>query len=249
MKYTNQTNKIDELKAKIDKYRPLNDNAVKQLKEFYRVGLTYASNALEGNSLTEVETKVILEDGLTIGGKSLREHQEVIGHSEAYDLLYTLSQGSSITENNIKELHRLFYHRIDEANAGTYRKAKVLISGSEFIPPAPNKVGKLMRELIAALPKMRAKYHPVEFAAMLHKEFVEIHPFVDGNGRTARLLMNLALIQAGYVITIIPPIVRRDYIQSLETAHTGDSVPFVNFITSMTYESMKDYLRLLKGVA
>ena len=102
--------KIDSIKTKIDAYRPMDSHTVKQLREFYRIGMTYSSNALEGNSLTETETKVVIEDGITIGGKPVKDHLEALGHSEAYDLIFRLSRHSYITEANIKELHLLFYY-------------------------------------------------------------------------------------------------------------------------------------------
>jgi Fic family protein len=246
--FQNRIKDIDKLQKEINKYRPLSPHAVKQLKEYYRIGLTYTSNAIEGNSLTEIETKIILEDGITIGGKSIREHQEAIGHGEAYDLVYNLYQSREITEKEIKELHRLFYHRVDEVHAGKYRTEQVINSGSEFEPPSPNKIPALMKKLIKSITSMREKSHPVEFAALLHKDFVEIHPFVDGNGRTARLLMNLALLQDSYVITLIPPVLRGEYISCLELSHIGDNKPFINFISNMLYETQKDYLRLLKSL-
>ncbi|MEW5767834.1 MAG: Fic family protein [bacterium] len=237
---------VDELKRELDNHRPLSTNVLKQLKEYYRVGLTYSSNALEGNSLTETETKIVLEDGITIGGKSLRDHYEAIGHSEAYDLLYKLAKDKTITESDILGMHRLFYFRIDPENAGTYRKVKVIITGSDYIPPPPAEIKGLMKKLISEMPRLRKKYHPVEYSAILHKKLAQIHPFVDGNGRTARLLMNLVLLQTGYVITIIPPMLRNDYIAALEEAHKGDNQPLINFISSMVYESLKDYLRLVR---
>ena len=248
MKYQNKIKEADELQKEINKYKPLNSHALKQLREYYRIGLTYTSNALEGSSLTEIETKIIIEDGITIGGKSLKEHQEAVGHSEAYDLLYNIYQTKNITEEEIKEIHRLIYYRIDDKKAGQYRTEQVIITGSEYILPTPDKVPDLMKKFIKKIPSMREEYHVIEFAAMLHKEFIEIHPFVDGNGRTARLLMNLALLQEDYAITIIPPILRSDYIQSLELAHKGENRSFINFISSMVYESQKEYLRLLKSL-
>ena len=107
------------------------------MREYFRIGFTYTSNALEGNSLTEIETKIVIEDGITIGGKCLRDHYEAIGHSEAYDLLFTMAKRKEITEGQIKELHRVFYYRIDPKQAGKYLKQKVFISGSAFIPPSP----------------------------------------------------------------------------------------------------------------
>jgi Fic family protein len=184
---------------------------------------------------------------MTIGGKPVKDHMEALGHSEAYDLLFRLAKGQSITEANIKELHRLFYYRIDSKEAGKYRRQKVIITGTDFIPPAPDKIPELMKSFIAGIPERKAQQHPVEFAAIIHKELVTIHPFIDGNGRAARLLMNLALLQAGYPLAIIPPVLRRDYLDTLNKTHKGDNEPFINFIAGVCYESAKEYLRLLEG--
>ncbi|MEK6715027.1 MAG: Fic family protein [Candidatus Omnitrophota bacterium] len=250
MQYENCIKEIDELKAKIDKHRPLSEHALKQLKEYYRIGLTYSSNAIEGNSLTETETKIVIEDGITIGGKPLKDHYEAMGHSEAFSFLYELVKNKSITENDILKLHHLFYYRIDENKAGKYRTVNVLITGSAFKPPKYPEVPVLMKKFAGNIASMCKEYHPVEFSARLHKELVTIHPFVDGNGRAARLLMNLALLQAGYVITIIPPILRNDYINAIKLSQVEpkSDKPFINFISSMVYESAKDYIRLIESL-
>lgn len=237
---------IDKLQEEINAYRPLSPNTLKQLKEYYRVGMTYASNALEGNSLTETETKVILEDGITVGGKPIKDYYEALGHSEAYDHIYQLAKSKGINEADIKKLHKLFYYRIDETQAGHYRKEKVFISGSKYTLPAPQKVPGLMKEFIEGLKDLKKKNHPVEYAALAHKDIAFIHPFIDGNGRVARLLMNLILLQKGYCIAIIPPILRGDYIQALEKAHTDDK-EFIDFTATVVKETQKDYLRLLKS--
>lgn len=239
--------KIDLLKAKIETHRPIDPHMLKQLREYFRIGMTYTSNALEGNSLTETETKIVIEDGITIGGKPVKDHLEALGHSEAYDMLFRLAKQQDITETNIKELHRLFYYRIDESQAGKYRKQKVLITGTTFIPPAPEKIPDLMKAFIDDLPGKREKNHPVEFAAIIHRELVTIHPFIDGNGRAARLLMNLALLQTGYPVAIIPPVLRREYLDTLNKTHKGDLKQFNKFIAGVCYESAKEYLRLLEG--
>ena len=244
---TSALKKIDALRATIDSHRPLDAHMLKQVKEYFRIGMAYSSNALEGNSLTETETKIVIEDGITIGGKPVRDHLEALGHSEAYDLLFRLAKNQEITEADIKELHRLFYYRIDEKQAGEYRKQRVIITGTDFIPPAPEKIPTLMESFIAGLQEARAQHHPVEFAAIIHKDLVTIHPFIDGNGRAARLLMNLALLQAGYPVTIIPPILRRDYLDTLNKTHKGEDGPFIKLIAGVCYESAKEYLRLLEG--
>lgn len=247
MKYENRLTDNDTLQEKIRAHRPLDSYEVTQLKEYFRIGLTYSSNALEGNSLTESETKVVLEDGITIGGKPLKDHFEAIGHSEAFDLLYNLADSQDITEDDILGLHRLFYYRIDSATAGKYRERNVIITGTDFTPPTPSVVPLAMQEFLGNLPKLR-QLHSVEYVAMLHLNLVTIHPFVDGNGRTARLLMNLALLQSGYPITIIPPIIRGDYISALRDSNKGDNKPFINLISCCVWESQKEYLRLLESL-
>ena len=249
MKIKSRLSENDELQSEINRHRPLSSNALEQLKEYYRIALTYSSNAIEGNSLTESETKVVIEDGLTIGGKPIKDHYEAVGHSEAFDYLYKLTKKKDITEKDILTLHKLFYYRIDTNNAGKYRKEPIIVTGTDFEFPPPGELKGLMKKLEAELPALKAKLPPVEFAAVLHIRIATIHPFVDGNGRTARLVMNLALMQEGYPVTIIPPVVRSDYILAIREANKGENQSFINLISSMVWESQKDYLRLLKTLS
>ena len=246
--YTNRFEDNKEYKRKIDAYRPLDKDIVKQIQEYYRIGLTYSSNALEGNTLDITETKVVLEDGLTINGKPLRDHLETLGHSDAFYELLNLSKNHTITENDIKNLHKLFYRHIDETNAGTYRTKKVIVTGSDVSFPNPDELSGLMQNFVQEIPKMQERMFPVEFAAMVHARFVNIHPFIVGNGRVARLIMNLALLQSGYNITVIPPVVRADYIRAIQETNHKNYTPFVNFISEMVLESQKEYLRLIKNL-
>lgn len=245
--FTNKIKEADALKQELDTYRPLKPEVAKQLKEYYKIGLTYTSNAIEGNSLTESETKVVIEDGLTIGGKPLKDHLEALGHAQAYDFLFEIVQKSKeISEADILKFHQLFFEKIDEEKAGKYRQVKVFVSGTDFLFPSPAQVPILMKEFVAQISNKKTALHPIEFAAWLHQRLVDIHPFVDGNGRVARLLMNLALLQAGYVVTIVPPIVRADYIELVRSAQKGSPQPFADFISNMVWESLKEYLRLIK---
>ena len=237
--------KADENNRLLSAYRPLPPETLKSLREYYRVGLTYTSNALEGNSLTESETKVVIEDGLTIEGKPLRDHYEAVGHAKAYDYVYQITEKEGLTEEDILNLHRLFYQQIDAEKAGHYRNVKVYISGSRYAVAAVSKIPGEMQKLVKWYNDNEKKLHPIELAATLHQRFVFIHPFVDGNGRVARLLMNLALLRNGYTIAIIPAILRHEYIYSLETAHTRPEV-FTDFIADRVIATQLDLLRLMR---
>lgn len=148
---------IDELQKKINMHRPLSPHLLKQIREYYRIGLTYTSNAIEGNSLTESETKIILEDGITIGGKRMIEHFEAIGHSDAYSYLYDLAKKNEITQDDIKRLHHLFYFRIDEEKAGNYRTERAYITGSKYPLPGPDQLYDLMDQFMVMLARLRKK--------------------------------------------------------------------------------------------
>ena len=242
---TDKFKKADENNRLLSAYRPLPPETLKSLREYYRVGLTYTSNALEGNSLTESETKVVIEDGLTIEGKPLRDHYEAVGHAKAYDYVYLITEKEGLTEEDILNLHRLFYQQIDAEKAGHYRDVKVYISGSRYAVAAVSKIPGEMQKLVKWYNDNEKKLHPIELAATLHQRFVFIHPFVDGNGRVARLLMNLALLRNGYTIAIIPAILRHEYIYSLETAHTRPEV-FTDFIADRVIATQLDLLRLMR---
>ncbi|GFO53074.1 cell division protein Fic [Geomonas sp. Red276] len=248
MTFTNRIYDADKLQREINEHRPLKGQALKQLREYFRIGLTWASNALEGNSLTETETKVVIEDGITIGGKPLKDHFEAVGHAEAFDYLQKLARRKEITERDILKIHKLFYYRIDEANAGHYRKQNIIVTGTDFVFPAPSALKELMAAFAEEIPRLRAEKHPIEFAELLHTRLVTIHPFVDGNGRAARLLMNLALLQEGYPITIIPPVLRSEYLAAVRESNTGNSAPILNLLSSMVWESQRDYLRMLQSL-
>ena len=236
--------RIDANKSAIDVICPFEGDMLQQLKAYYRVGLTWTSNALEGNLLTEVETKVLLEDGLTVGGKPLRDTFEALGHAEAYDFMFTLLRNRVITENDTLTMHMMFYKGINADYAGRYRDKRVIITGSKYSVCEVSKIAVEMEKLFAWVSAERSAWHPVEFAAQLHKRFVFVHPFIDGNGRLSRLLMNTALIQDGYMMAIIPPVLRQEYIALLEQAHRDDR-PFMDFIAERVLETEKDIIRLL----
>ena len=249
--YQSRLQEIDNLKDKIDSFRPLSENILKQIKAYFKISFTYTSNAIEGNTLSLSETKIIIEDGITIGGKPVKDHLEVIGQANAYDLLFDIAQNEKdITEQTILKLHHMLYNNIDEAKSGKYRECNVLITGSEYELPKHDKLSELMQEFCAEIPVKKENLHPVEFSAWLHERLVSIHPFIDGNGRTARLIMNLALLQAGYNIITIPPVVRNDYIFGLQEAQLKNNIqPFTNFISEMVLEAQKEYLRIIERLS
>lgn len=226
--------------------RPLPPETIQSLKDYYRIGLTFSSNALEGNRLTESETKIVIEDGLTIAGKPLHDVYEAVGHAKAYDYIYQISSGKELFEEDILKLHKLFYQQINAEQAGHYRTVPVFISGSSYATTPPQKIATEMKKFVSWFNKSESEIHPVEFAALVHKKFVFIHPFIDGNGRLARLLMNLSLLRNEYSIAIIPAILRNEYIALLESAHKDDD-PFKEFIANRIIATQMDLLRLLKN--
>lgn len=237
-----QLSKLDALKEKLDSYRPLDPLVVNNLHQNLVLQWTYHSNAIEGNTLTLKETKVALE-GITIGGKTLREHFEAINHRDAILLVEELvTQQQPLDEWTIKSLHQLVLKNIDAKNAGQYRPINVLISGAEHRPPEALKVPEQMRDFIHWYNTDAQQLHPLERAARVHGEFVKIHPFIDGNGRTSRLLMNLELMQAGFPATVITVEQRLAYYEALDKAHcTGDYGDFIALVANSVEQSFKPY--------
>lgn len=238
-------NLIDSLKRLIDDYRPFSKNLANSLHEKLIVEWTYNSNAIEGNTLTMSETKVVLE-GITIGGKSMIEHLETINHKEAILFIEKLvSNQEKLTEWNLRNIHTLVLKGIDN-NAGTYRKENVLISGAKHIPPKHYELNTLMQKMIVEYHSEWIKLHPIVRAVILHGEFVKIHPFVGGNGRTARLLLNFELIKNGYTPIIIKNEQRASYYDALDLAHTTMNYkPFVNLVADLVVESERLWLSVL----
>jgi len=247
LKTLDNLNKIASLKSSLDSHRPFSDHVVKQLKDYYRIGLTYTSNAIEGNTLTESETKVVIEDGLTIGGKSLREHYEVLGHAKAYDHTYSLLD-RAITEEDVLFLHKLFFEQIDSENAGRYRQRNLIITGTDYLPPDYHEVPELMKKYIQNLNGVNGDKHPLEMASDLHAEFEAIHPFIDGNGRIGRLLLSILTMKKGYCPVIIPPIRRAEYITAMRKSNKGDLITLRIFILSVIYEEMKSLKKVVESL-
>ncbi len=241
----NYFDEVDSLKKVLDSKRPIPKETLKSLRESINLEWTYNSNGIEGNNLTLRETQVVLE-GITVGGKSIKEHLEAINHEKAILFLDDLVKDNEpISEWNIKNIHQLILKDIDNENAGRYRKENVTIKGATHIPPDYLKVPELMEKLILTY-NTWSEYHPIIQAALLHGELVKIHPFVDGNGRTSRLLMNLVLMNNGYNPVIIKKESRLKYYEALDKAHiTGNYTDFVKLVTKLEIEMLKKYLELL----
>ncbi len=238
--------KIDEMKKMIDEYRPFSKRLADSLHEKLIIEWTYNSNAIEGNTLTLSETKVVLEE-ITIGGKSLVEHLEAINHREAILFLEEMiGNNESLSEWNIKNIHGLILKEIDNQNAGKYRMENVVIGGATHIPPKHYEVDRLMQNLIMEYKEEWESFHPVIRATLLHGEFVKIHPFIDGNGRTSRLLLNFELMKNGYTPIIIKKENRAQYYEVMDHAHTTmDYHPFLEFVANLVVESEELWLSLL----
>lgn len=241
-----QLEHLDELKAELDSHRPLPQEVVANLREDMTLRFTYHSNAIEGNTLTLLETKVVLE-GLTVGGKTMREHLEAINHKEAINYIEELANpGELLNEKEIKSIHHLVLKNIDDPNAGAYRKTNVIISGASHRPPGHLEVPSQMKEFVEWYAREQSRLHPVILASRVHSEFVKIHPFIDGNGRTSRLLMNLELLKAGFPAAILPVEKRLDYYKALDLAHTQNHYDdFDNLIISIVKESFEPYWHTL----
>lgn len=239
-------NSIDEKKDTIDSHRPFSQNMTRQLRDKLIIEWTYNSNAIEGNTLTLSETKVVLENGITIKGKPLKDHLEIINHKEAIEYIEDLvSKKVKLSEYDIRSVHYLILKEIDSTNAGKYRNENVFISGAKHVPPVYMNVPYKMQNLIDQYQSWK-DFHPVVRACFLHGEFVKIHPFIDGNGRTARLLLNFELIQSGYPPVVIKTENRVDYYDALDKAHTTNNyTDFIKIIVDLVNESENLYLYLI----
>lgn len=254
MKYLNKNlqSNIERKLKELDKFRPLPSSAVKKLREQFQIEMIYNSNAIEGNSLTLKETFLVINEGLTIKGKPLKDHLEAKNHQEALEYLYGLiekGKKQTISEQFIRNLHQLVMQETDKEWAGRYRNSNVIIAGADSIPPDALDVPSEMSKLMDLLKQNKKKLHIIELAALFHHKLVYIHPFFDGNGRVARLAMNLLLMQAGYPLVIILKNDRKKYYRVLSQADKDDVVPFIRFIAQAVSRSLDIYLKILTPVS
>jgi Fic family protein len=242
--------KIDEKKAQLDSYRPFPGHVVHSIQESLSVEWTYNSNSIEGNTLTLQETKMVLEDGLTVSGKSLREHFETVNHHDAIQFVEDLvTPDYVLRELDVLSVHRLVMDRLDKDFSGRLRNAGVRISGANFVPPNAQKVPDLLEELILWVNQKDLKIHPVVKAALFHHSFVWIHPFFDGNGRTARLVYNMLLIKHGFPPAIILKVDRKKYYTALNAANDGKFEKLLFLVCQAALRSLDIYLSNLNDTA
>lgn len=238
----------DLLKRKWNKVKPLNQTQLSKMKEFFNVENTFESNRIEGNTLSLQETHLVVNEGLTIGGKSMREHLEAINHLEALGFIEELILSrEDVTRRNLLQLHSLILKGVDSPNAGVYRNVPVRISGSSHEPPQPYLLDKLMEDFFHHYKLQKNRLHPVILAAEVHERLVSIHPFVDGNGRSSRLLMNMVLLQNGYTLTHIKgdPASRIAYYKSLEDVQVNNKPePFYELVIDSAINSLEEHLKM-----
>lgn len=241
--------KLDTLMNKWVKKDPLSPAQLIRLYEFFDVEYTYESNRIEGNSLTLHETALIVNEGLTIGGKSMREHLEAINHSEAIGFVRGIvSHGEDLSRRVLLEIHRLILKEVDSENAGRYRRVPVRISGSDVELPQPYMLDKLMEDYLEYYKQHKLRLHPVILAAEMHERLVSIHPFIDGNGRTARLVMNLILLRNGYTRANIKGSTesRLAYYRALQAVQkNANPEPFYQLVTDEALRSIEAHLELI----
>lgn len=239
--------RIDKKKKKLDAARPLPPELVNNLFEWFSIEFTYTSNAIEGNTLSMAETALVVEKGITIGGKTIREHLEAINHAQAIDFIKTLchKKFTDLALDDILAIHKMVLQKIDDMHAGVLRQVGVRVVGSTTIFPNTVKVPFLMVDFITWL--QTTQDHPIIIAALAHYKLVTIHPFVDGNGRTARLLMNLLLLQHGYPLAIIKKEKRADYISAIESARQKEDMTEFYLIVAQGLEyTLDNYLEAVE---
>ena len=237
--------RIEELKAELDTRRPLTQGELERLNEEFMIEFTYNSNAIEGNTLTLQETAMVLE-GITIDQKPLKDHLEAVGHKDAF--LYVqdiVSKKIPLTEFVIKNIHSLVLMNKPE-DKGVYRRVPVRIMGAFTEPVQPYMIEPKITELLAENEKRKATMNIIERVARFHLEFESIHPFIDGNGRTGRLLMNFELMQNGYPPINVKFTDRKRYYDAFDSfSRNQDATPMTNLIAEYVTERLEQYLRVI----
>jgi Fic family protein len=244
----NQQISIENKFSKLNKLRPLPPSALRKLREHFRIEMTYNSNAIEGNSLTQKETFLVVNEGLTVKGKPLKDHLEATDHHAALEYLEDIvehTKKATISEHLLKSLHQIITKTTEKEWAGKYRDSNVIIGGADHRPPEAITIPEHMKNLMSWLKENYKALHIVECAALFHHKLVHIHPFFDGNGRTARLAMNVLLMESGFPLVIILKNDRKKYYRVLAAADSGNLKPLVSFIAQAVERSLEIYLNSL----
>ena len=240
--------RMEELRNKLKTMRPLNETEQKRLRDEFIIENTYNSNAIEGNTLTLRETALILQEGITIAEKPVREHLEAIGHKDAFDYVTSLADANTVlSERVIKEIHSLVLMN-DANNRGVYRNVPVTIMGASHAPPQPYLVPVQMELLLAEYEDIKREKHIIEAIAEFHIRFEGIHPFIDGNGRTGRLILNLELIKAGMLPVNIKFADRRKYYDCFDyysNEHTPETL--VQLIVGYEIAELERHINILES--
>jgi Fic family protein len=245
-KHQQSIDRLLEKKKKIDAFRPLPAVILDRLKENLSFEWTYNSNAIEGNTITLQETQLILQEGITVKGKSLREHFETFNHDKAINTVYSLADVSNpMREIDILSIHSVVLNNLEVYFAGRIRNAGVRINGANFLPPNAQKVPELFEELINYVNSNPDNLDPIVLATVFHHRFVWIHPFFDGNGRTVRLAMNLILMRAGFPPAIILKNDRKKYYNALNQANNGNFDALLLLMIQASERSLTIYLNSL----
>ena len=238
--------RLQEKKDLLNISRPLPAIAIQKIKEALSIEWTYNSNGIEGNTLTLRETQMVLQEGITVKGKSLREHFEAKNHEKALDYLYEISSKNyQLNSRDILDIHALVLRTIEDDYAGRLRNAGVRISGANFTPPNARKVSELLEELIQFTIQNPLGLNTIELATILHHKFVWIHPFFDGNGRTVRLVMNLLLLKEGFTPAIILRNDRKKYYTALNAANNGNYQKLLLLMCQATERTLNIYINAL----
>lgn len=241
-----KTRILNKLK-KLNSQRPLSKQVLKNLREKFEVDMTYNSNAIEGNRLTLRETWMVIRKGITIGGKTIEEHLEAKNHLEALNHLHKLvGNRKKITQKDVLELHKLVMNKVDDKIAGRYRKMQVYIQGAVHLPPPAKKVPPLMKKVINELNNKKKGMDAIKSASKIHHSIAWIHPFADGNGRIARLLLNLRLMRVGFPPTILRKTERKAYYSALEKADDNDLYPITTLIAKDIERALDLWLSSIK---
>lgn len=240
---------IDAFQSELAALRPLNAGELARLREQFAIENTYHSNAIEGSTLTLRETALILQEGVTIAEKPLKDHLEAIGHRDAFRYVIELADWKSpLTERSIKDIHFLVLMH-DPDNKGVYRSLPVQIVGAAHVPPQPYLVPVQMERLLKEYEDMPRQMHILEAIALFHLRFEGIHPFIDGNGRTGRLLLNLELMKAGLLPVNIKYADRRRYYDCFDDYHAGSKSHdmLTAMIAAYEHEELARYIAMIRN--